>query len=84
MENLAEVTKKIQLVLEKIRPYLQIDKGDIKLVSVSDDGFVEVEFLGACDGCAISPMTLRAGVERAIMQEVPEIKRVESVHVFGK
>jgi Fe-S cluster biogenesis protein NfuA len=83
MENRAEITEKIQLVLESIRPYLQMDGGDIKLISVSDEGIVEVEFLGACNGCPISPMTLRAGVERAIMNEVPDVKRIESVHVFG-
>jgi Fe-S cluster biogenesis protein NfuA len=80
MENLAEVTNKIQLVLEHIRPYLQIDGGDVELVNITDDGIVEVKLLGACDKCAMSPMTLRAGIERAIMHEVPEIKRIESVH----
>ena len=78
MENLAEIEKKIQMVLEHVRPYLKIDMGDIKLVSVSEDGIVKVEFLGACKDCAMSPMTLRAGIERAILHEVPGIKRIES------
>ncbi|RPI18877.1 MAG: NifU family protein [Ignavibacteriae bacterium] len=80
MENLAEVINKIQLVLEHIRPFLQIDGGDVELVRVTDDGIAEVKFLGSCTNCAMSPMTLRAGIERAIMHEVPEIKRIESVH----
>ncbi len=80
MENLAEVKNKIQLVLEHIRPYLQIDGGDVELVNVSDDGIVKVRLLGACDNCAMRPMTLRAGIERAIMHEVPQIKRIESVN----
>lgn len=81
MENLAEITQKIQTVLKKVRPYLQKDGGDIKLISVKEDGIVEVELLGACNGCAMSPMTLRAGIERAIMFEVPEIKRIECVNM---
>ncbi len=79
MENLAGVTSKIQTVLEHIRPYLQKDGGDVELINVSDDGIVEVRLIGACDTCAMRPMTLRAGIERAIMHEVPEIKRIESV-----
>ena len=81
MENLAEITKKIQMVLENIRPHLQIDGGDVRLVRVSADGIVELELLGACEECAMSSMTLRAGIERAIMDEVPSIKRIEAVHV---
>jgi Fe-S cluster biogenesis protein NfuA len=79
MKNLAEITKKIQLVLEHIRPYLKIDGGDVELVNITDDGIVEVKLLGSCYNCAMSLMTLRAGIERAIMHEVPEIKRIESV-----
>lgn len=80
MENLAEVKTKIQVVLEHIRPYLQKDGGDVELVNVTDDGIVEVRLIGACDNCAMRPMTLRAGIERAIMHEVPQIKRIESVN----
>ena len=80
MENIAEVKLKIQAVLEHIRPYLQKDGGDVELVSVSEDGIVEVKLTGSCDKCAMRPMTLRAGIERAIMHEVPEIKRIESVN----
>jgi Fe-S cluster biogenesis protein NfuA len=80
MENLAEVKNKIQLVLEHIRPYLQKDGGNVELVNVTDDGIVEVKLVGACDTCAMRTMTLRAGIERAIMHEVPEIKRIESVN----
>jgi Fe-S cluster biogenesis protein NfuA len=79
MENPAEIKAKIQLVLEHIRPYLQIDGGDVELVNITDDGIVEVKLIGACDTCAMRTMTLRAGIERAIMHEVPEIKRIESV-----
>ncbi|MGA2668955.1 MAG: NifU family protein [Ignavibacteria bacterium] len=80
MDNLEEVTTKVTAVLDYIRPYLQIDGGDVELVGVSDDGIVQVKLLGACDKCAMRPMTLRAGIERAIMNSVPEIIRIESIN----
>jgi Fe-S cluster biogenesis protein NfuA len=70
---------KVKSALETIRPYLKADGGDVELVKVTDDGIVEVKLTGACVGCPMSQMTLRAGVERALMREVPGIKRVESV-----
>ena len=75
-ENMNE---KIENALETIRPYLRADGGDVELVSVSDEGIVEVRLTGACVGCPMSQMTLRAGVERALMREVPGIRRVEAV-----
>ncbi len=69
----------IQKALNNIRPYLQADNGDVELVDVSDDGIVKVRLLGACEICPLSVMTLRAGVERAIMREVPAVKRIEAV-----
>jgi Fe-S cluster biogenesis protein NfuA len=70
---------KVKGALETIRPYLQADGGDVELVHITDEGVVEVRLTGACVGCPMSQMTLRAGVERALMREVPGIKRVESV-----
>ncbi len=65
--------------LDKIRPYLKADGGDIELVNITPDGIVEVRLTGACSSCPMSQMTLRAGVERAIVREVPGIRRVEAV-----
>ena len=65
--------------LDVIRPFLQADSGDIELVEITDEGIVKVKFTGACDICPMSQMTLRAGIERALMREVPGIRRVESV-----
>jgi Fe-S cluster biogenesis protein NfuA len=76
MENLAEVKIKIQLVLEHIRPYLQKDGGDVELINVSDDGIVEVRLIGACDNCAMRPMTLRAGIERAMRMRFRKLKEL--------
>lgn len=65
--------------LDKIRPYLQAEKGDVELVEVTEDGIVKVRMTGACEICPLSVMTLRAGIERAILREVPGVRRVESV-----
>ena len=70
----------VKKVLEKVRPYLQQDGGDGEVINVTDDNIVEVRLLGACKGCPMSMMTLRAGIERIIMLELPGVKRVESVN----
>jgi Fe-S cluster biogenesis protein NfuA len=71
---------KVEQILQTIRPYLQADDGDIELVNITDSGIVEVKLLGACHDCPLSLMTLRAGVERTLMKEIPDIKRVESIN----
>jgi Fe-S cluster biogenesis protein NfuA len=68
----------IEAALEKIRPSLQRDGGDIELVGVSEDGVVTVRLTGACGGCPMSQMTLRHGVERLLKEQVAGISRVES------
>ncbi|MDY0078959.1 MAG: NifU family protein [Ignavibacteriaceae bacterium] len=73
------MTEKVKNALEKIRPYLKADGGDVELVNVTEDGIVYVKLVGACSSCPMSTMTLRAGVERALIREVPGIKRVESI-----
>lgn len=78
MEN-SIIIEKINLALQKIRPYLNADGGDVSLVSVSEDLIVKVKFSGACDGCPYSVMTLKAGVEEAIKKELPEVKDVIAV-----
>jgi len=73
------IREKIEQALQSVRPYLVADGGDVEFVSVSEDGIVEVRLTGACVGCPMSLMTLRAGIERALMRDIPEIKRVEAV-----
>lgn len=70
---------KVEKVLEKIRPMLQADGGNIELVDVTRDGIVKVRLTGACHGCPMSQMTLKAGVERVLLEEIPEIKEVVAV-----
>lgn len=71
--------EKVEKVLNKIRPGLQADGGDMELIDVTDDGVVKVKLVGACAGCPLSTMTLKMSIEQTLKQEVPEIKRVEAV-----
>ncbi|MFZ5571459.1 MAG: NifU family protein [Thermodesulfobacteriota bacterium] len=70
--------EKIQAALDKIRPMLQADGGDVEFIDVKD-GVVSVKLRGACAGCPMSQMTLKNGIERMLKQAVPEIKTVENV-----
>ena len=71
--------EKVEAALEKVRPALQRDGGDVTLVDITDDGIVKVQLTGACKGCPMSQMTLKNGIERLVRSEVPEVKSVESV-----
>ena len=70
--------ERVKEALEKIRPLLQADGGDVKLVGVEND-VVKVQLTGACGGCPFSQMTLKMGIERALKEEIPEIKEVVSI-----
>ena len=70
---------KVESALNKVRPSLQADGGDVQLVDVGEDGVVKVRLTGACGGCPMSQMTLKMGIEKVLKQNVPEISRVESV-----
>lgn len=78
MQTTDEIRKKVEAEMEKIRPNLQMDGGDVELVDI-EDGVVKVRLTGACKGCPMSSITLQMGIERMIKQAVPEIKSVESV-----
>lgn len=69
---------RVEKVINRIRPAVQMDGGDIELVGV-DNGLVKLRLVGACSGCPSSMMTLKMGIERAIRTEVPEITGVEAV-----
>ena len=71
-----ELKEKVEKALDKIRPWLKADGGDVELVSVSDNGVVKVKLTGACGSCPMSQMTLKMGVERLLKKEVPEVKEV--------
>jgi len=71
--------EKVEAALNKIRPALKADGGDVELVDVSTDGVVKVKLTGACGGCPMSQMTLKMGIEKVIREAVPEIKEVVAV-----
>lgn len=71
--------ERVKRVIEKIRPSLQMEGGDVELVEVTPDGVVKVRLKGRCVGCPFSALTLKAGIEREIKNEVPEVKEVVSV-----
>ena len=71
--------EKVKQVIDKIRPQLQADGGDIELIEVTDDGVVKVRLLGHCAGCMHAQQTLTFGVERTLKQFIPEVVRVENV-----
>ena len=71
--------QKIEKALAKIRPSLQADGGDVELIEVNDEGVVKVRLTGACGGCPMATMTLKAGIERVLKAEVPEVKKVQAV-----
>ena len=70
--------EKVEAALQKVRPSLQADGGDVELVDVDSEGLVRVRLTGACGGCPMSQMTLKMGIEKILKQNVPEIKSVES------
>ena len=70
---------RVQHVLDRIRPAVQADGGDLELVDVTPDGVVRVRFHGACVGCPSSTLTLQSGIERNLMDRIPEVTGVEPV-----
>jgi len=74
-----KIYEKVRHAIEMVRPYLIADGGDVELVDVSDQLVVKVKLTGACEGCPFSVQTLKAGIEQAIRNEVPELKELVSV-----
>jgi Fe-S cluster biogenesis protein NfuA len=72
--------EKVEAAIDSIRPYMMADGGNIRVLEVSPAGEVKVELLGACGECPMSAMTLKAGVEDAIRQALPEITRVVAIN----
>jgi len=72
---------KIESSLDSIRPYLKADGGDVKVMEVTAEHIVKLEFVGACSQCSMSSMTFKAGVEAAIKRDVPEIKGIEVINL---
>ncbi|MCH7401879.1 NifU family protein [Belliella kenyensis] len=76
-----EMNDKIEHALDSIRPYLEADGGNVKVVELTDDMVLRLELTGACSSCPMSTMTLKAGVEEAIKKAIPEIVKVEAINI---
>jgi len=76
-----ELTAKVEIALDEIRPFLQSDGGDISLLSIEDGTVVRVQLQGACVGCSVNQMTLKSGVEMTIKKHAPQIEQVINVVV---
>ena len=71
--------EKLESVLDKIRPAIQADGGDVELINIREDNVVEVRLKGACNGCPMATLTLKAGIERIVKEKIPEVVEVISV-----
>lgn len=72
--------ERIDHALNDVRPHLKVDGGDVEVVDVTEDKLVKIKWLGACEGCNMSVMTMRAGIEHAIKSKIPEITGVEAIN----
>lgn len=82
-ENEKEILlQRIEDALGTVRPHLQVDGGDVELVDVTDDMHVKIRWMGMCESCAMSGMTLRAGIAEAIKGKIPEIVGVEAINGY--
>ncbi len=79
-----ELENKVKNVIDQIRPYLEADGGNIEFVNLTDDNVVNVELQGACATCPMSIMTLKQGVEQAMIKALPQIRSVEAVNIPGR
>jgi Fe-S cluster biogenesis protein NfuA len=78
-----ELERKVNSVIDQIRPYLEADGGNIEFIRLTEGNVVEVELQGACASCPMSTMTLKNGVEQAMIKAIPEIKSVEATNLRG-
>jgi Fe-S cluster biogenesis protein NfuA len=76
-----EISKRIERALDSIRPYLEADGGNVRILEISKDNVLKLEFMGNCGNCPMSTMTFKAGVEEAIKRAVPELKSIEVVNL---
>lgn len=72
--------QRIDTALNDVRPHLRVDGGDVEVVDVTDDHIVKVKWLGACQSCTMSVMTMRAGIEQTLRSKIPQIQSVEAIN----
>lgn len=76
-----DLITRIEDALEQLRPFLQTDGGDVRLVEITDDFVVRLELEGACRSCSMNMMTFKAGIEEAVRRAAPEVKAVEAINL---
>jgi Fe-S cluster biogenesis protein NfuA len=78
--DMISLKDRVDQALDEIRPHLAVDGGNIEIVDITDDLEVQVRWLGNCEYCSMSAMTMRAGIEQTIKSRVPEIKSIKAVN----
>ncbi len=78
--NKEELMQQVESALDSVRPHLRVDGGDVEVVDITDDYTVHVKWLGNCEWCSMSAMTMKAGIERSIISKVPQIKAIVAVN----
>lgn len=79
-EEKAELMRNVDAALDTVRPHLAVDGGNVELVDITDEMEVQIKWMGNCESCSMSAMTMRAGIEQAIMNKVPNIKSVAALN----
>ncbi|MBK6443959.1 MAG: NifU family protein [Bacteroidetes bacterium] len=79
MNTSPDLLKRVEDALNTLRPYLEADNGNVSLIDITSDMVVRLRFHGACSSCSMSAMTLKAGIEQAILRSVPEIREVRAI-----
>ena len=75
-----ELLQKINVALDDIRPHLEVDGGNVEVVDVTEDMVVKIKWLGACESCSMSGMTMRMGIEQTIKNKIPQITGVQAIN----
>lgn len=79
-----KLIQRIDAALDAVRPHLEADGGNVEIVDVTEEGIVQIKWLGTCVNCSMSMMTMKAGIEQSIMGKVPEIAGIEALNGLGK
>ena len=80
MEHKSHLIERVNVALNEIRPFLEVDGGNVEVVDITDDMTVQVRWLGNCQNCSMSRMTMKAGIEQAIKSKMPEIQHVVAIN----
>jgi Fe-S cluster biogenesis protein NfuA len=81
MNTQESLLQKVEEALNTIRPYLEADAGNVSIVEITEDKILKIRLLGSCESCPMSIMTLKAGIEQAVLRAVPEIIAVEAINI---